>query len=351
MNNVEISDNSSPHDDSFEESLHTSKKIKQTVDLSQKGFRLTGAAKEKHSSKLYSVAWSSDLFCSVTEDNVIRYESDGSSHFRYFATCGGKYISLYEVEVDIQKNELSERPIQNYDGFRARQIYVDADDDEDYYTCVFAGRGVGSSVGYGPISRGHENKDGYVTLDSSGDTMVNCDKFDVSKNDGPQLLLAAGERGIIKIIDTVYRRLFLTLSGHGDSIYDIKVSPCDTWLLLSASKDESIRLWNIMNATCIAIFTGHEGHKSSVLSISWHPLGKRFVSSSMDTSIKIWNLDTHPIQENIVKSHSISPRSMMVQEGDAENTITFKPVFEQLPIFSTNKMHIDYGRLCIYFSN
>jgi len=147
----------------------------------------------------------------------------------------------------------------------------------------------------------------------------------------------------------------MTLSGHGDAVYDLKMSPLDPWLVLSSSKDESIRLWNFMNASCIAVFTGHEAHKSNVLSVSWHPLGKMFASSSMDTSIKIWSLETLPIQENLSKSRSISTRSRMITGRYDEHHIALNPVFEQLPIFSTNKMHLDYGKtfflLLLYINN
>jgi polycomb protein EED len=65
--------------------------------------------------------------------------------------------------------------------------------------------------------------------------------------DGPQLLCVAGTGAIIKVIDTCRRMLFATLSGHGDDIYDLRFSPIDEWILLSASKDESLRMWNVKN--------------------------------------------------------------------------------------------------------
>jgi WD40 repeat protein len=41
--------------------------------------------------------------------------------------------------------------------------------------------------------------------------------------------------------------------------------------MLSASKDESLRMWNVKNSTCVAIFSGHKGHRDCILSIGWHP--------------------------------------------------------------------------------
>ena len=62
-------------------------------------------------------------------------------------------------------------------------------------------------------------------------------------------------------------RLVLTLSGHGDDIYDCQFHPVDEWLLITASKDQSLRLWNVMTGTPIFIFAGHEGHRESVLTL------------------------------------------------------------------------------------
>ena len=132
----------------------------------------------------------------------------------------------------------------------------------------------------------------------------------LEKFDGPQLLCVAGRRGVIKVLDTVRRTLLLTLSGHGDEIYDLKFSPVQeerSWLLLSASKDESVRLWNVKTATCVAIFAGHAAHRDSVLHLSWHPLATQFASCGMDTSVKIWSLTDPQIQTAIDNSHIHCP--------------------------------------------
>ena len=182
--------------------------------------------------------------------------------------------------------------------------------------------------------------------------------------DGPQLLCVAGKRGIIKVIDPSRRSLLLTLSGHGDEIYDVSFSPIDQSLLISASKDESIRLWNVMNATCVAIFAGHDGHRDSVLSVGWHPLGEKFVSAGMDTSIKVWSLEMH--RSSISESHKYRNKKKQIftsgdktadrykcgqnidikkkdrQKNSGQNSL-FRTVHEQSPIFSTNKVHNAYG--------
>ena len=56
-------------------------------------------------------------------------------------------------------------------------------------------------------------------------------------------------------------------------------------MLLSASKDESIRLWNTRCGTCCCIFAGHYGHRDDVLSIDVHPR-THDVTGGIDTTSK-----------------------------------------------------------------
>ncbi len=337
---------------------------------------LAGGIKEEHSKPIYCVAFSNDLYkvhyddehnddndqeegdddkdedennddkqngeadTSMTNLNDDENQKDAkqkSRLCRIMATCGSNHLTIYEVdEVKKFKQGCGMRPIQ---------AYIDVDTEEMFYTCLFLGRGVGSSHGYKPyhdeadLNTGQSqnnndlepSKNKHIINNDSKTSMTESYKqlADLSTYDGPQLCCVAGTRGIIKIIDTVRMKLLLTLSGHGHEIFDMSLCPTDEWLLLSASKDESLRLWNVQNAQCLAIFAGHEGHRDAILGVDWHPLGEMFVSSGMDEQIKIWSIAGKEIQDAIEKD----------KNGDE----TFRTVYEQLPIFSSSMLHTNYG--------
>lgn len=121
---------------------------------------------------------------------------------------------------------------------------------------------------------------------------------DNTENYNKYFILVGGDKGAIRVLfykihSTDYTQCELielkNLLGHRDSINDIKINPIYNDLCLTASKDNSIRLWNYTLGIQLCIFGGKEGHEVMVLSLDWHFLGKTFVSGGGDR-IKIWEL-------------------------------------------------------------
>jgi len=97
------------------------------------------------------------------------------------------------------------------------------------------------------------------------------------------LLIVAGKRGIITVINVPENEVDKVLVGHGSSVNELKIHPFNHSLLFSASNDRSIRLWNLQTKVCVAIFAGEKGHTNQVITIDIHLLGNCFASAGMGT--------------------------------------------------------------------
>ena len=200
----------------------------------------------------------------------------GASDEPVVAVCGSNRASVYAiVERDIS----------------LRQVYVDNDRDESFFCCAWSRRA-----------------------------------------DAP-LLCVAGTRGIAKIVDCADGRLDCALVGHGNAINDCCFHAVDESLLLTASKDESIRLWNARTCVCIAVFAGDRGHRDEVLAVDCHQSGSCCLSSGMDNTIKLWQLDAEHVAKACERSHT---------NPQPANHRPFETVFEQFPAFSTSRVHANY---------
>lgn len=135
-----------------------------------------------------------------------------------------------------------------------------------------------------------------------------------------------GEEPVIRVVNIMEGNETSQLIGHRSEIYDLKFSPKEVGILLSSSKDCTVRLWNIMNGNQICIFGGPKSYLADVLSIDWHMTGELFVSSGVDNSVKIYSI-------------SKSIQSMIDLSKDNQK---IKTILKHIPLYSCNEIHHDY---------
>lgn len=57
--------------------------------------------------------------------------------------------------------------------------------------------------------------------------------------------------------------------------------------ILSASDDQTIRIWNWQSRTCISVLTGHNHY---VMCAMFHPTEDQIVSASLDQTVRVWDI-------------------------------------------------------------
>ncbi|KAH9317242.1 hypothetical protein KI387_019011 [Taxus chinensis] len=74
--------------------------------------------------------------------------------------------------------------------------------------------------------------------------------------------------------------------GHCDDVLDLSWSPSQ-YLLLSSSMDQTVRLWDLEHQSCLKIFS----HSDYVTCIQFNPVDDRyFISGSLDGKVRIWSI-------------------------------------------------------------
>jgi WD40 repeat protein len=94
------------------------------------------------------------------------------------------------------------------------------------------------------------------------------------------------------------------LMGHSYFVLSAGFSP-DGTKLVSASKDKTLRLWNVATGECEQTLAGHS---SAVNSAGFSPDGTKLVSASNDTTLRMWDVATGECEQTL-RGHSGAVRS------------------------------------------
>lgn len=103
--------------------------------------------------------------------------------------------------------------------------------------------------------------------------------------DGKTIATASGDQ-TIKLWNAQTGDSIRTLTGHTDAVRSIAFSP-DGSTIASASWDKTLKLWNRQSGELLRTFVGHEAR---VVDVRFSPNGNRLISGSIDHRINVWSV-------------------------------------------------------------
>jgi WD40 repeat protein len=107
-----------------------------------------------------------------------------------------------------------------------------------------------------------------------------------------KLAASCGADGPIRLWDVPSGRELRRLEGFADRARCLALSPDGRWLVSGhhgEKSDFAVRLWDVKEGKELRAF---RGHRAAVTAVAFLPSGRRFVSASMDGSVRLWEAET-----------------------------------------------------------
>ncbi|KAI8378085.1 WD40-repeat-containing domain protein [Choanephora cucurbitarum] len=121
--------------------------------------------------------------------------------------------------------------------------------------------------------------------------------------DGDGLLATAGGDGDIHILSLANSEETMVLKGHKKLVFDLQSHPQNDDVILSTSKDGTIRLWDVNKGRCLVIF------EAEATVACFHPSGTQLISGNSRGDLRLWPIpstsqlmDEEPV--TVEKKHS-----------------------------------------------
>lgn len=136
------------------------------------------------------------------------------------------------------------------------------------------------------------------------------DAIDVSPND--QIVATGSRDKTAKLFSASTLQIIATLKGHRRGVNAIQFSPVDQVIVTAA--DVTLRMWNLLDFTCVKSFQGHD---CAVLSFSFLSSGLQMLSMGSDGNMKLWNCKLNECSKTF-DAHSGSTWSLALTKDDSK---------------------------------
>ncbi|KAL7331553.1 hypothetical protein PS15p_203730 [Mucor circinelloides] len=117
------------------------------------------------------------------------------------------------------------------------------------------------------------------------------------KDSGDVLIATAGADSMIHVLSLANSEETVLLKGHTSTVSDLQSHPLNDQHMLSTSRDGTVRLWDLDQERCLAIFEAN-----TALTVScFHPSGATFMTGSDNGDIYEW---TTPALHSLISSQT-----------------------------------------------
>lgn len=140
----------------------------------------------------------------------------------------------------------------------------------------------------------------YVAFEGHQDSVQSAE----FTNDGT-MILSASHDNTLKLWDIASKKGLKTFRGHDSWVQAAKLLNDGKWIL-SASHDTQLKLWNIAGYEEIRTLKGRvlARHVDAILDVSFSKDGKQLVTASRDKTAISWNVSTGKLRKEFTEGHS-----------------------------------------------
>ncbi|CAK9001386.1 Vegetative incompatibility protein HET-E-1 [Durusdinium trenchii] len=199
---------------------------------------------------------------------------------------------------------------------------------------------VGGATGGGDLVRADGTDGTLVTLTQASQDAIGM-SFAHFSPCGKLVVTAAGY--CTQIWDTTGNLRF-TLHGHQGAVRSSSFS-ADSRFLLTASSDDTGRIWSCQTGKCLRVLVGHQG---ALNGCSFSPDGLRAMTSSRDGTVKLWEFDEGRFRPACMCMFQECALSLE-GEGGVVSSACFSPEGSRLLIAcasdTVNLIHLATGQL------
>ncbi|MEM7017416.1 MAG: AAA family ATPase [Pseudomonadota bacterium] len=128
-----------------------------------------------------------------------------------------------------------------------------------------------------------------------------------------QYIVTASEDETVRLWSSAQGAELQVFKGHQHIVNHAVFSP-DGRYIATASEDKTVRLWRVEDGAQLHILTGHD---SSVAQLSFSHDGSRLISASSDTTAKLWNVENGELI-TILKGHDGPLYQAIFNPNDAQ---------------------------------